>query len=250
MPWHVWPPPASNPYCHEHGIIPRRLVIVGGVADGANAAARARRLCEQCEITLFERDSHASLPTARSIDPAATASIIHRPGCADLQRSRRGLAFAMKIASLPVVLAAWMALNGAFSATANPTAVRSPETAQTYADSSILWHQLRWLPGPQMLVASITFSNLNYASKDEPRQDERFDFSLPGVKFEARDGTYYVFGAHGERIGVATLQRQLIGRSIVLLPGAQMNVFKRSGLIHVVLVAGETPIAGSHWVEK
>jgi NADPH-dependent 2,4-dienoyl-CoA reductase/sulfur reductase-like enzyme/rhodanese-related sulfurtransferase len=38
----------------------KRLVIVGGVAGGASAAARARRLCEQCEITVFERGPHAS----------------------------------------------------------------------------------------------------------------------------------------------------------------------------------------------
>lgn len=39
---------------------PKRLVIVGGVAGGASAAARARRLCEKCEITVFERGPHAS----------------------------------------------------------------------------------------------------------------------------------------------------------------------------------------------
>jgi NADPH-dependent 2,4-dienoyl-CoA reductase/sulfur reductase-like enzyme/rhodanese-related sulfurtransferase len=38
----------------------RRLVIVGGVAGGASAAARARRLCEYCEITVFERGPHVS----------------------------------------------------------------------------------------------------------------------------------------------------------------------------------------------
>ena len=38
----------------------KRLVIIGGVAGGASAAARARRLCESCEITVFERGPHAS----------------------------------------------------------------------------------------------------------------------------------------------------------------------------------------------
>jgi NADPH-dependent 2,4-dienoyl-CoA reductase/sulfur reductase-like enzyme/rhodanese-related sulfurtransferase len=38
----------------------KRLIIVGGVAGGASAAARARRLCEDCEIILFERGSHVS----------------------------------------------------------------------------------------------------------------------------------------------------------------------------------------------
>ena len=39
---------------------PKRFIIVGGVAGGASAAARARRLCEQCDITVFERGPHAS----------------------------------------------------------------------------------------------------------------------------------------------------------------------------------------------
>ena len=39
---------------------PKRIVIVGGVAGGASAAARARRLCENCEIIVFERGPHVS----------------------------------------------------------------------------------------------------------------------------------------------------------------------------------------------
>lgn len=38
----------------------KRILIVGGVAGGATCAARARRLCESCEIILFERGSHVS----------------------------------------------------------------------------------------------------------------------------------------------------------------------------------------------
>ncbi len=36
--------------------LPKRLVIAGGTS----AAARGRRLYEQCEITVFEREPHAS----------------------------------------------------------------------------------------------------------------------------------------------------------------------------------------------
>lgn len=39
---------------------PHRLVVVGGVAGGASAAARARRLCEHCEIVVLERGPHVS----------------------------------------------------------------------------------------------------------------------------------------------------------------------------------------------
>ncbi len=37
-----------------------RLVIVGGVAGGASAAARARRLSEEAEIVMFERGPDVS----------------------------------------------------------------------------------------------------------------------------------------------------------------------------------------------
>jgi len=39
---------------------PKRIVIVGGVAGGASAAARARRLSEDARIVLFERGEHIS----------------------------------------------------------------------------------------------------------------------------------------------------------------------------------------------
>ncbi len=38
----------------------KRILIVGGVAGGATCAARARRLCEKCEIVLFERGANVS----------------------------------------------------------------------------------------------------------------------------------------------------------------------------------------------
>ena len=38
----------------------KRIVVVGGVAGGASAAARARRLCEECEIIVFERGPYVS----------------------------------------------------------------------------------------------------------------------------------------------------------------------------------------------
>lgn len=37
-----------------------RVLIVGGVAGGASAAARLRRLCEDCEIVMYERGPHVS----------------------------------------------------------------------------------------------------------------------------------------------------------------------------------------------
>ena len=156
----------------------------------------------------------------------------------------------MKLHLIPLALAAGAVAGFTPLAQAMPVAIHSPQTAQTYADASILWHQLRWLPKSQTLVASITFSNLNYASKAEPRQDERFDFALPGVKFDATNGTFYVMGSGGERIPVAAKQRDPLGYSIRVLPGAQMEVLERSGLVHVTLLAGSAPVSGSRWMER
>lgn len=44
----------------ERVVMVERIVIVGGVAGGASAAARARRLSESAEITLVERGPHVS----------------------------------------------------------------------------------------------------------------------------------------------------------------------------------------------
>ncbi len=38
----------------------KRILIVGGVAGGASCAARARRLCEQCDIILFDQGPYVS----------------------------------------------------------------------------------------------------------------------------------------------------------------------------------------------
>ena len=38
----------------------KRILIIGGVAGGASAAARARRLSEEAEIVMFERGEFVS----------------------------------------------------------------------------------------------------------------------------------------------------------------------------------------------
>ncbi len=37
-----------------------KLVVIGGVAGGATAAAKARRCCREAEIVLYDRDYHVS----------------------------------------------------------------------------------------------------------------------------------------------------------------------------------------------
>lgn len=38
----------------------KRILIVGGVAGGASCATRTRRLCEDCEIVIFEKGPFVS----------------------------------------------------------------------------------------------------------------------------------------------------------------------------------------------
>ena len=45
----------------------KRVALVGGVAGGASAAARARRLGEQCELVAFERGAHVSFANRGSL---------------------------------------------------------------------------------------------------------------------------------------------------------------------------------------
>ena len=75
--------------------------------------------------------------------------------------------------------------------------------AQTFAYGEVVWHQLYLGPTSDGLEARITFSNLPYASSDEPGRDEPFDFRFPGIKFDAARGAFFASGRRGESIPVA-----------------------------------------------
>src|SRR5207249_192754 len=107
------------------------------------------------------------------------------------------------------VFAAFSSLSHAATAI-----VVSPDSAQTFSYSCILDKQLRLSPNGSDLIASITFSNYQYASIMEPRCDERFSFEFPGVTFDRASGVFFARGEHGLRVPVAALQRELIGKSI------------------------------------
>ena len=51
---------ASQPSAARRSLAAPRILVVGGVAGGASAAARARRMNEHAEIIIFERDSYVS----------------------------------------------------------------------------------------------------------------------------------------------------------------------------------------------
>jgi len=151
----------------------------------------------------------------------------------------------MKVHYLPLAISTGLLMHLTSPVFATPTAVRSPETAQTYSDNSIFWRQLRWLPTSRQLVATITFSNIDYVSRVEPRHDETYTFPLPGVRFSPETSTFSLGGKP-----VARLHEDFIGRSIELLPTARILVTNRSGRIHVRLLADQPPTDGELWVER
>lgn len=152
----------------------------------------------------------------------------------------------MKVHLLPLILSAGLLMPLASPAAATPTVLRSPETANTYADNSILWRQLRWLPASRQLVATITFSNIDYISRIEPRHDETFTFPLPGVTFNSDTGLFSLAGKP-----VARLRRELFTHGIALLPTARILVDKNAdGRVSVRLLAGQPSTEGELWVER
>jgi hypothetical protein len=155
----------------------------------------------------------------------------------------------MNVHYLPLAIATGLVMHLTPLAAA-PTALRSPETAQTYADNSILWHQLRWLPTSHELVATITFSNIDYMSRVEPRHDETFTFPLPGVKFAANTGTFYISNDRGQAIPVASMHNALVGKEIELLLTTRLVVTNRRGQVAVRLLANQPPSDGDRWVER
>ena len=53
------------PHIQERWNDKMKVLIIGGVAGGATAAARIRRLDEQAEITVFERSGYISYANQR-----------------------------------------------------------------------------------------------------------------------------------------------------------------------------------------
>jgi hypothetical protein len=133
---------------------------------------------------------------------------------------------------------------------ASELSILSPDTAQTFSFGSIIWKQLRWTPGAGALVASITFSNYEYASRVEPREDDRFDFAFPGITFDRASGVFSAHDHSGASIPVAFLRKEWFFSTIVLEPNAQIVLHKQSGKVRVELVASSEPIRGERWVER
>ncbi len=147
-------------------------------------------------------------------------------------------------------LAFLLALGLAGKASAAEAVVRSPESAQTYTYHTIVWQQLRRPAGSRALVASITFSNLNWDNQFEPRKDERFDFTFPEVTFDEATGTFYAPAAAGGKIPVAAIQSTWLGKQIRLAPGTNIEISSHQGKIHVQLMANSESREKPQWIER
>jgi hypothetical protein len=128
---------------------------------------------------------------------------------------------------------------------AAPVVVASPDKANVMVFSEILNQNLHWNAGTHTLIAGMTFSNLNYVSRTEARQDQDVYFNFPGVRYDQASGTFY---KSGSGIPLATAKPGLFGSEITLAPGARIITLDDHGKLTAMLVAGRDPVIGSHWV--
>lgn len=128
--------------------------------------------------------------------------------------------------------------------------IHSPDSADTYGDNSMLWHQLRWSPRSQQLVATITFSNYHLVSDAEPRHDETFDFRIPGVHFSPDTGTFSIRARGKVPVVIAKLSKRFFIKSIVPADNTQFQISRSSGHIRVTAIVNHNAIPGERWVES
>jgi len=140
-------------------------------------------------------------------------------------------------------------LTTSASAVAGAISITSPDHARTFAYGEMIWHQLYLERTGGELAVRITFSNLPYASSDEPRRDEPFDFRFPGVQFNSAQRTFFASGRHGEPIPVARFRGDPAFGWIDLSPGAKIYLLKEGGRVTATLTATDYLRRGMRWIE-
>lgn len=148
-----------------------------------------------------------------------------------------------------VKLTLWLALivGSISSAFGGQVVITSPDHAQTFAYSEMIWRQLSVDPASGVLIARITFSNLPYVSDNEPRTDEAYDFRFPGVLVDRNNRVLWARADHGEQITVARIQG---GGSVDLSAGAKIYLLKKSGRVTAILTATDQPRPGLRWIQR
>lgn len=163
----------------------------------------------------------------------------------ELRAGDGGLAIHFCMKTVVKYLLCGMGCLGFLDGAAWAGVVDSPNVGHVGALDRMTHHELRWIPSQGALVASVTFSNVDFVSREEPRRDEQVDFYLPGVRLDASSGIFY--DPYG--VPVAALRRQFFGSQIRLLPGAKIWIADRSGTLRLALTATEAPRPGLRWVE-
>jgi hypothetical protein len=123
----------------------------------------------------------------------------------------------------------------------------SPDHARTYVFGEVVAHQL-FVDG-NVLAARITFSNVSYSTKSEPRRDEAFDFRFLGTRLDPAARTFYLSSRRKSKVAVAVTRPGWLDEAVALSPGTKIYVLKESGRVTVVLSATPEPRAGLRWVE-
>jgi len=141
----------------------------------------------------------------------------------------------------------------AFAVRADNVEIVSPDTAQTYSFSRIAHKELIWDEDKNMLTAVITFTNVPYADKDQPKVEEFFSFKFPGVTYHKKSRTFFALNEDKKKVPVAVWKEGLISDWIEPVEKAQIFVLKRSGKVEVILAATTEKLrddSGPRWVER
>jgi len=116
-----------------------------------------------------------------------------------------------------------------------PIAITSPDTATTFAYGSIKEHILLWKKAQHVLVARITFIDVDQAMG--PSNDDQHDFRLPGVTFDEAKGLFFATSSQGEVIPVARIKKALFFNTVETTPNARVRVLHPRGIVTVILEA-------------
>jgi hypothetical protein len=116
-----------------------------------------------------------------------------------------------------------------------PISITSPDEGTTYALATIKDHSLVWDKSQKMLVARVTFIELDDSLS--PSSDDTHDFRLPGVSFDPVKGIFTATTAKGVIIPVAHYKKTLFIKSIEVLPNARVRIVHPRGVITVILEA-------------
>jgi hypothetical protein len=116
-----------------------------------------------------------------------------------------------------------------------PISITSPDIGSTFAYGSIKSHALLWNKSGQVLIARVTFTDVNQDLGSAG--EDTHEFRLPGVTFDEAKGLFFATSAKGEVIPVARIKKTLFLKSIETLPNAVVRIQHPRGEITVILEA-------------